>query len=204
MHGVSRHTARAALQIIEAAGLIERRPGLGTIVVSTGGRSAFAQGLGGVDDLMQYAHEARLVTWRSGGRILTVAEAELYRARSGSSWLVLEGARVVAGRSIAATSIFVAEAVGASAADFRDPACAVTEHIERLYGIGIARIEQSIRAEALSTADASSLGVEAKSPGLRTIRRYFDDADRLFVISDSRHPADRFVYEMTFTRRADA
>ena len=199
-HHVSRHTARAALQVLEDEGLIERKPGLGTTVIATGETTTFSQPLGGLDDLLQYAHEARLKTISTKDVTLTPTMAQRLHAPRGSRWLVLHGVRIADGALIAATSIYVSDVIGAKAADFRNSAKAVTEHIEARYGVSVASITQTIKAEELSKADAKALDAAAGAPMLRTIRRYFDAAERLFVISDTRHPSDRFVYEMAYKR----
>lgn len=201
-YDVSRHTARAALQVLEDAGLIERRPGLGTRVISTGAPAAFSQPLGGLDDLLQYAHEAKLKITGAEELALAPSSARFLGAPKGSRWLVLYGVRRADARAIAATTIYVAETVGAKPGDFRSAAKAVTEHIEDKYGISVAGITQTIRAELLNAEDAGALKAAAGQPILRTIRRYFDASDRLFVVSDTRHPSDRFVYEMTYKRTA--
>ena len=199
-HDVSRHTTRAALQVLEDQGLIERRPGLGTRVIASGAAPVFTQPLGGLEDLMQYAHEARLAITSSSKTTLASRDATRLGAKQSSKWLRIDGVRRVHGRPVAATSIFIAEAIGARLSDFRDSDHAVTEHIEQKYGISAATINQRISAELLTRADASLLEDKVGSPILRTIRRYFDAAERLFVISDSRHPAEIFSYEMSFRR----
>jgi DNA-binding GntR family transcriptional regulator len=197
---VSRHTARAALQLLDDQGLIERRPGLGTRVVSTGEAAAFTQPLGGLDDLLQYAHEAQLAMTDWSRIALNEADAERLGAAKGSKWLRIEGVRRIGARAIAATTIYVAEEIGATPTDINDPARAVTEHIESRFGVSVATISQKISAERLSKKDALLLSEKSGGPVLRTVRRYSDVAGRLFVISDSRHPADRFSYEMSFRR----
>ena len=199
-HGVSRHTARAALQVLDDDGLIERRPGLGTTVIGTGDASSFTQPLGGLDDLLQYAHEARLKTNATETITLTPALARRLGAKRGSKWLALHGVRVVNGEAIAATTIYVSDVVGAKVSDFKNAAKAITEHIEKRYGVSVAGITQTITADTMHKNDAASLGAIVDQPVLRTTRRYFDAAERLFVISDTRHPSDRFKYEMTYKR----
>lgn len=199
-HDVSRHTARAALQVLEDAGLIERRPGLGTRVISTGAPAEFSQPLGGLDDLLQYAREARLKITGTEHSKLSPSAAAMLGAQKGTQWLVLKGVRRVNKQAIAATTIYVTEAIGAAPGDFRDTSRAVTEHIEKKYGINVSGITQAIRAEELGADDARALNAAPGQPALRTIRRYYDAADRLFVISDTRHPSDRFTYEMSYKR----
>lgn len=199
-HRVSRHTARAALKMLEDEGLIDRRPGLGTRIISTETKRGFSQPLGGLDDLLQYAHEARLAVHAVSPATLTASQARLYGAARGSPWLRIEGVRRVRGAAIAATTILVAAAVGARAADFRKSSRAVVEMIEEKYSISVGQITQRITAERIEEADAATLGRAIGEPILRTIRRYLDASERLYVISDSRHPGNGFAYEMTYRR----
>lgn len=199
-HDVSRHTARAALQLLEDENLIERRPGLGTRVISNGAPAEFSQPLGGLDDLLQYAHEAILHITGTEQRKLSPSLAAALGAPKATEWLVLKGVRRVNEQAIAATAIYIADAVGAKTVDFKDTSKAVTEHIEKKYGISVAGITQTIRAELLGKEDALALDAASAQPALRTIRRYYDASDRVFVISDTRHPSDRFTYEMSYKR----
>lgn len=199
-HKVSRHTARAALKLLEDEGLIDRRPGLGTRIISTEARRGFSQPLGGLDDLLQYAHEARLAIHAVSDAALSQAQARMLGAPKGSQWLRIEGVRRVRGEAIAATTIYVSAAIGASATDFRRSDKAIVELAEKKFGVGVARITQRITAEKLCAADAATLRRAQGEPVLRTIRRYFDSAERVYVISDSRHPGDGFAYEMTYRR----
>jgi DNA-binding GntR family transcriptional regulator len=200
-HGVSRHTARAALQVLADEGLIDRRPGLGTKVISRGEAAGFRQALGGLGALMNYAHETQLEILSKANRALSDVESNRFRGEKSPPWLVLSGVRRAGDRLIAATTIYVADWVGAKAADVSDPALAVTEQIEQRFGISVGRIHQKLTAGLLSAHDAAALGAEPGAPMLVAIRRYSDAKGRLFVISESRHPADRFSYEMDFERR---
>jgi len=176
------------------------KPGLGTTVIATSSTSVFAQPLGGIEDLLQYAHEAQLKVTNSGSITLTVQQSQRLGANENSKWLHLAGIRLVEQKSIAATSIYVSSIIGAKPQDFRNSDKSITEHIENKYGVSVAFIRQSIKAEALSESDALILNAPAGQPVLHTVRRYFDAADRMFVVSDTRHPSDRFVYEMIYRR----
>lgn len=200
-HGVSRHTARAALQVLADEGLLNRRPGLGTTVVSNVGAASFTQELGGLGALMKYAHAARLEITSVEHRTMTTQEATTFRADSSAPWLVIAGLRRAGIQPVAATTIYVADWTGAKAADVSAPELAVTEQIEKKFGISAGHITQGISAGFLGADDASALDAIPGTPMLVTIRRYSDMKGRLFVVSQSRHPADRFSYEMAFERQ---
>lgn len=199
-YNVSRHTARAALQVLEDENLIERRPGLGTRVISTGAPPSFSQPIGSLEDLRQYAREAKFKILSSDDVRLSSKQAQVLGASKGSRWLALHGVRVADEKLIAATTIYIAHSIGAAADQLGDPEKAMTEHIEELFGVSVVSINQVIRAASMNENDANALKAEAGAPILRTTRRYFDAAERLFLISDSRHPADRFAYEMAYRR----
>lgn len=199
-HGVSRHTVREALRLLDEAGLVERRRGAGTRVAAPAARAAFVQPLGGLTDLLQYARDARFLVTRSRH---VLAPEEIRDALDGLAdrpWLAMDGVRVANGRALAATTIYVdgdyEEAIDPKA----DWDGAVTALLAQRYALSFDRIAQEIAAVALSEADARAIGVEPGVPALRAIRRYYDARDRLIVASDSRHPADRFRYQMTYVR----
>jgi DNA-binding GntR family transcriptional regulator len=145
-HGVSRHTARAALQLLEDARLIERKPGLGTRVISKDDRATFIQPLGGLSELLQYAREARLRITTIRPDALSSPEAKRFGASARSHWLRIEGVRRVGDRAVAAASIYVCASIGARAKDFENLRSAVTEAIERrkkiLGELGLGRAER--------------------------------------------------------------
>lgn len=201
-HDVSRHTARAALRLLETDGLIARKPGLGTTVVSTAPSQAFIQPVDGLDDLMQYAHDAVLRIAETSQGDIDPDTARRLDLPKGSRWLRLAGDRRRGEDVVALTTIYVAERIGAHPEDFRAADRAVTEEIERIYGVAPASITQTIGAELIGDADALRLGVSAPAAGLRTARKYFDAAGDLYVVSDSLHPADRFAYRMAYRKRA--
>jgi DNA-binding GntR family transcriptional regulator len=75
-----------------------------------------------------------------------------------------------------------------------------TEVIEQTSGIAASRIEQEITACALSAREAGALAAPAGAPALRMLRRYFDQRDTPYFVAESVHPAERFIYTMSFNR----
>ena len=198
--GVSRHTARDALRLLIDEGLVARRQGAGSRVIARRPPSAFVQPLGGPEELMQYARDARLTVRTASQRALTEREATRLAAPVGPPWLVVDGLREAGGDVLASTRLFVAEPYMEIRHDLKTWPGALQELIAQRWGVQVARIEQQICAETLDLPAASVLQADPGSAALRTLRRYYDEHARLIVASDSLHPADRFVYEMSYRR----
>jgi DNA-binding GntR family transcriptional regulator len=199
---VSRHTAREALRILIEDRLVERRQGAGTRVIAAERPGGFVQPLGGPQQLMQYARDARLEVRDVERRALTGAEAaRLEVEASAEDWLVLNGLRRrPTGEILADTELFVPPAYLAIEPQVRAWEGALQELIAHRWGVQPARIEQSICAEVLDAGSARRLHATEGTAALRTFRRYYDQQGRLIIASDSVHPADRFALQMTYHR----
>jgi GntR family transcriptional regulator len=191
-HAVSRHTARDAIRLLTEAGLIERRRGAGTTVIASASPQAYVQPLGGVDELLQYAHTARLKLLAQEQRRLSEAEVQRIGGDIDRTWLVVDGLRIADALPLALSRIYVPQPT---------PAAGQSVHalLDERFGAAAGRIDQEITAEILSPNDAKMLKVEPGSAALRTLRRYHDD-DALILASDSLHPGGRFVYAMRYRR----
>ena len=191
-HAVSRHTARDAIRLLTEAGLIERRRGAGTTVIASASPQAYVQPLGGVDELLQYAHTARLKLLAQEQRRLSEAEVQRIGGDVDRTWLVVDGLRIADALPLALSRIYVPQPT---------PAAGQSVHalLDERFGAAAGRIDQEITAEILSLNDAKMLKVEPGSAALRTLRRYHND-DALILASDSLHPGGRFVYAMRYRR----
>jgi GntR family transcriptional regulator len=203
-YSVSRHTVREALRLLAEAGLIARRRGAGTVVVARETRQRFAQHLGGVDDLMQYARDAKLSPLSHGVAPLDPAVARALGVNVSGEFLHVHGVRGRAGEpAIALTDMYIRADLAPRVQAFVELNGAVTEWIAQERGVPTARIEQSISAGALTDREATALRASPGEAALRTRRRYFDKGGRIIALSDSVHPAQRFTYEMVLQREAE-
>ncbi|MEO1038455.1 MAG: GntR family transcriptional regulator [Pseudomonadota bacterium] len=201
---VSRHTVREALRILAEAGLIARRRGAGTVVIAHESRAAFAQRLGNVDDLMQYARDARLQPDRSDTLTLDKALARTMGVTPGGRFRRVTGLRGEPGApALAFTHIYIREDLAPPTELLVELGGLVTEWIAENKGVPTARIEQSISAGSLSAEEASALSAAPGGPALRTRRRYYDSSGRIIAMSDNVHPGERFTYEMVLKRESE-
>lgn len=205
---LSRYAVRKALDALQEQGYISRRKNVGTRVESARPVSGFTQSLATVEELAQFgAEHVRLV--RSIEPVVAdLALASELGCAGGSHWLRISSLRMDAARRprpICWTDVYVDPAYAEVGPLVREsPDALISSLIEARYGRRIARIRQDIRAVALPREHAEDLRAEAASPALKVIRRYLDDADTVFEISVSLHPADRFTFSMEMRRSRDS
>jgi GntR family transcriptional regulator len=203
-YGVSRHTVREALRLLAESGLIARRRGAGTVVVANQTHDHFTQRLGGVDDLMQYARDAKLQPRATRTGPLDGAVARAFGVAAGGEYFHVFGVRGRPGETpIALTDVYIRADIAPPVETIVEMGGSVTDWIARERGVPTARIEQSISAGALTEREADPLNAEAGEAALRTRRRYYDKGGRIIALSDSVHPGERFTYDMVLLREAE-
>ncbi len=177
-YGASQGTARKALSLLEARGILERRQGRGTFVaVSTDESALFhffrlrdAQG-----DLVTPILERQSVTRRAA----TAAEAAL---EAGEVYEI-DRLRRIGGRLAAREIVTVAAPRFPGLGERETPANALYPFYQRAYGVAILTASETL-APAVSTAGQAGLDVAAGDP-LLVIRR--TAADVAGVVTELRH-----------------
>ncbi len=196
---VSRFTVREALRRLEAEGLIARRRGSGTVVQPAAARGgALHQPLSNVGELLQYAKGSKVTYEERPCGELPRMLAEQLAMDSAGHWRCFRGLRRLASDAlpIALTQVFFPERLD-SAIDALDLAeGTLFTQLERLAGVVIGRVTQDIQALPASRETATALEIEEAAPVLRILRCYLDREGRLFELSVSHHPGDRFAYSM--------
>jgi len=198
-YDVSRYTIREALRRLEAEGLIQRRRGSGTTVQPAAARGgALHQPLSNVGELLQYAQGSE-VTYAFEGRGNLPPEVAVQLAEpTQGEWTAFRGVRRHAGDvpPIAVTDAYFHELLGDAVAALDLGAGTLFSQIEQLAGVQIGKVTQDIQAIAADERMVAILEVEEASPVLRILRCYFDQMGRIFEISVSHRPGDRFAYAM--------
>jgi DNA-binding GntR family transcriptional regulator len=198
-YGVSRFTVREALRALQNEGLIRRKRGSGTVIQPAAARGgALHQPLSNVGELMQYARDTRVDFVRLADTAIPKKIAEQLPAPASGKWSHFRGLRISQGLGapIALTDAFVHPDLRDAVAELDLAEDTIFRQLERLGHLRIAQVTQDIQAVPASAAMASELKIARRSPCLRILRCYYDTTGRLFEISTSQHPGERFAYAM--------
>jgi len=195
---VSRHTIREALRRLVDVGLVERRQGAGTVVLSREPMRGMVQSLRSIEALFQYAADTRLQVISRRTEALGAEEAAQIPAKLGAQWLRIEGLRLdQRGGAIAAAEVFVNSRFAAISL----PATgAIYAAIEARFGVEVSEVVQEISAGAMPAGVAVALGRKPRAIGLRFLRRYLMTDGTTMLLSRNWHPAERFTYTTRLRR----
>lgn len=206
-YDASRYTVRLALGQLQEQGLISRRKNVGTRVEASKPTSGFLQSLASVEDLAQFGATHVRVVRDVAEVVVDLQEAQVLGCAGGRRWLRISSLRMDGGkksRPIGWTDVYIDPNYGDIGPMVRQaPQTLISELIETRYGRRIARIRQDLRATTVPANRADPLNVDAGSPALMIVRRYFDAADEVFEITVSIHPAERFTFSMELHRSRD-
>ena len=198
-YSVSRFTVREALRALQAEGLIARKRGSGTIIQPATARGgALHQPLSNVGELLQYARDTRIDYTRMPDSAVPRKIAEQLPSPPDGRWTHFRGCRVSPseGAPIALTDAFIHPDLKAAADRVDITGATIFRQLEQIAGLKIATVTQDIQAVPATAEIAQQLKIARRSPCLRILRCYIDTDGRLFEISASHHPGDRFAYAM--------
>lgn len=205
-YGVSRNTARHAVQELERLGLISRQRGAGSVVVRADPKPAFVSSITSIKELIQYAATTYVDVRRVRPALALPIIEGVQTPRHPQDWTHAEGLRYVLGndRPICATDIFLHPDVADIAPLIGGPqSLPVYRLIEERHGMLIHTIVQAIEAVILTGDIAKDLGVRPGSAGLKVMRAY-SDSTRVLEIAVNIHPTPGFSYRMTIFRNIAA
>jgi DNA-binding GntR family transcriptional regulator len=208
--GVSRSTIRAALGELQQAGMISRRRNAGTRVESREplrGPGSYNQTLATIEDVAQYGAETDRLVQDIANEVTDEALASVLNCPPGQTWLRVSSLRASPDKTappVCWTDVYVAPmfapVVRERISGYRG---LISTLIEEFTGQRTVEIQQTITAIGVPKHLAAALKVKACAHALQITRCYLGDKERVYLVSRSIHPADRFSYASRL-RRASA
>jgi DNA-binding GntR family transcriptional regulator len=206
--GVSRSTVRAALGELQQAGMISRKRNAGTRVESVRplhGPGSYNQTLATIEDVVQYGAQTDRKVQEIASETTDKALAALLDCPLGQTWLRVSSLRLshhTSAPPLCWTDVYVAPTFAPVVREhIADYAGLISTLIEDFAGHRTAEIRQTITAIGVPKRLAAALKVKPGAHALEITRCYLDAKDRVFIVSRSVHPAERFSYESRLSRR---
>lgn len=189
-HNVGRHTIREAIRGLVDLGMVERRPRVGTSVISAEPIAGYRWMPGSVEDIATNVN----VTWivRPRGTVVEADDAAARRlgCNVGERWFRFAGPRVLRDDRTREPVCFSEQYVPDNPRARR----AIVLATAALSPDDVAHqtIEQEIRADLLDEEQAAALQADPGSAALVVLRRHRNPDGRLVAIVIHTHPSDRF------------
>lgn len=201
---VSRFTVREALRRMIDNGMILRRQGSGTIVVSQNPTTMFVQKLNSIDELLQYSIDTQLKVKSAAPIKLDTETAQIIGGEAGDKWHKIESVRYLDEKSpICWTDVFVRPEHSELSNRIGKDTTPVFMIIEKEFGVVADEVTMDLFAGSMEQSKAWAMGVEPGSPTLVIVRRYKDKSGQVFEVSVSEHPAGRFTFSIDLLRSSN-
>jgi len=198
-HGFSRHTVRDAIRILQKMGVVSSHQGLGTRVESARVVSRYIQAFDAIPDIWEYAKSTKLQVMARRMVEASVVPAEIADTSSSPEWCLVEAVRYgKPNESLAWTQLFFRSEYAALVDRVGKRRAPLYALIEERYGVKAYTVKQEISGVVISKTIALHLRVKPGSSGVAMTRRYFDLNRRLYEVTKSIYPAERFDYNVEF------
>jgi DNA-binding GntR family transcriptional regulator len=198
---VSRHTIREALRYVEQVGLIERRQGSGSIVLTNTMPITIKQNIKNVNDILQHGNNTIFNVLHSEYVKVSGELASLLNTENDTDCMYLSGVRIEPRdkKPVCFTKIYqlpVKESNKTNdAIDNKSNSLSIRKVIKILDTKNIGKVEQTISACLIPNELTVVLHAKKNTAALKIIRRYFSKNKKdLILIAESIYAENRFSY----------
>jgi GntR family transcriptional regulator len=195
---VSRHTLRHALKTLQERGLIERHQGAASKVISYTQPRVYSQDFNTLRDILRYPRNTYRENKVEQYVECSSALQSTLKSPIGSSWYHIGAVRrdEQSKLALAWTDIYILNKFARVTKLKNHAHEMVFEQIERHFGVGMDRAEIEVTSSTLSREHAKLLDTPAGASCLVIVRRYFDSQGNPFEVTVTRHPENRFTFNM--------
>lgn len=198
-HGISRMTARRAMNELAGEGLLRRQQGRGTCVAKPKIEQRLAR-------LTGFTQDMRKRGLHPGARVLRLEMvappslvAEALQIDPDQSVVLLERLRIAGDEPMALETchLHFADALELLEESFENRS--LYELLTETYDLVPTRAEQQIEAGLCSRRERGLLGLQEGAPVLKNRRTTFDQRNRPFEYTESVYRGDRYVFHAELT-----
>lgn len=203
-YNTSRSTIRSAMAELQRLGLIERKQGAATRILSIEPPPTYVHSMSAAGDLMQFAGPS----WRKVREITPIvadeALAQKLQDRPGRRWVRISQTRHIDTLSapVGWTDVYLCEKYSDIAEEVPSYSGLVYSLLEDRHNVVIHEIRQSIRAAPVPRELADVLQVDPGDHALELRRNYLDKDGAGQIITLSILPAQHYSYDIILRRQA--
>jgi DNA-binding GntR family transcriptional regulator len=197
----SRFTVREALRRLVEQGMVQRRQGAGSIVVSTTPQARYVHSLSSLNDLFQFALDTHYELLSVEQVTLDVKTAAGVGAAPGERWRLLKGLRrhEKGGKAFCYLHSYVAPRAAAYVKELRRCIGPFYAHLAERTREEILDVEQDIYGVPMTAEIGGHLKCKTGTVATCALRRYISKKGTL-IASFNWHEAESFYYRMKMSR----
>ncbi len=197
----SRFTVREALRRLVEQGMVQRRQGAGSVVVSTTPQARYVHSLSSLSDLFQFALDTHYDLLSISQVTLDASVADDVGAAPGERWHLVEGLRrhEKGGKAFCCVHSYIAPRAKSYVRELKRCVGPFYAHLANRTGEDILEVRQDIFGKPMTSPIAAQLKCKTDAITTCAFRRYVTRKGTL-IASYNWHIAEQFHYRMKMSR----
>ena len=197
----SRFTVREALRRLVEQGMVQRRQGAGSVVVSTTPQAQYVHSLSSLSDLFQFALDTHYDLLSTSRVTLDAKIAADLGVAAGERWQLVEGLRrhENGGKAFCCVHSYVAPRAKGYVRELKRCVGPFHAHLANRTGEEILEVRQDIFGTPMGSKVAGHLKCKTDTIATCAFRRYITPKGTL-IASYNWHVAEQFHYRMKMSR----
>jgi GntR family transcriptional regulator len=196
-HNAGRHTIREAIRGLVEIGMVERRPRVGTKVISSEPIVGYRWLPGSTAEIAANVGASRIVRARSSVIRADQTMALRLGCAVGDRWFRFAGPRILREKSSSMPICFSEQYVPNTDKARRT----ITTGAFSPHDMDDQSVEQEIRADLLDAEQAEALKAVPGSAALVVVRQHRNSSGKLIAVGIHTHPSDRFSIKVELPRQ---